>query len=106
MMLVTRGARERPHEVAACLGIVPELYGFHCEQQRAIEGRLVERERGDAACLRDRRTFPARVRLESRDDARRDGDDREPAAPADTQDSRRSCLFAAARAAVSFAAER
>ena len=77
-MLVSAGcAREDAYEVDACLGIVPELDGLHGEQQRAVEVRLLERERGDAPCLCDRRALACEVRLEPRDEARRDRDDRE-----------------------------
>ena len=70
-------AREDAHEVDACLGTVPELDGLHGEQQRAVEVRLLERERGDAPCLGDGRALPCEVRLEPREEARRDSDDRE-----------------------------
>ena len=78
VMLVSAGcAREDAYEVDACRGAVPELDGLHGEQQSAIEVRLLERERGDAACLRDRGALPCEVRLEPREEARRDSDDRE-----------------------------
>ena len=99
MMLVRRGAREDAHEVDTCLGTVPELDSLHGEQQRAIEGGLVDRERGDAARLCDRRALPSEVRLEPPKETRHDSNDREsgcaggnPGAPAQLSLSgRESC---------------
>ena len=52
MMLVSRGAREKTRtRLTRVSEVVPELDGLHGEQQRTIEVRFLERERGDAPSL-------------------------------------------------------